>query len=402
LSLTAPSRAVTVTADNDSYYSWTGAISRIADTYASARPGIVYLLLRIFEAIKRRAMMDSLPKLGFRKRAFFFSIMFLIVLISVEATAQFLYRVRYGRIETFHAGSFQQAALDARHVTTIPNFSDPDFFGVGVGMSIDGSGFRRGAQSTNPGCPSVVFIGDSVPFGWGVSDRLSMPSKLFEYLQKADDPRCVINAAIPAYSLFQAVARFKHEISGKFKTDSVYLQIYDPVFGFVHFGSQWRPEIDWFTEPAISSIPYVKSAAIVEKALRYFGLLKKFRYDGYFEKSVTLDQSSLDRFRLEIRNELEHLHQILVHANVTNLIVAPITVPSSAYLRLPEEYRIAIEALNDEFRKFAEKHKDTIFLDTIGLLKAYSDQDVFRDECCHLTERGNGIVAEQVFEILRK
>jgi hypothetical protein len=87
---------------------------------------------------------------------------------------------------------------------------------------------------------------------------------------------------------------------------------------------------------------------------------------------------------------------------VKRLIVAPITVPSRAYPRLPEEYRIAIEALNDEFRKFAEKHKDTIFLDTIGLLKAYSDQDVFRDECCHLTERGNGIVAEQVFEILRK
>jgi hypothetical protein len=353
--------------------------------------------------------MDSLPKLGFRKKALFFSIMFLIVLISVEATAQFLYLVRYGqfawrtRTETFHAGSFQQAALDARHVTTIPNFSDPDFFGVGVGMSIDGSGFRRGAQSTNPGCPSVVFIGDSVPFGWGVSDRSSMPSKLFEYLQKANDPRCVINAAIPAYSLFQAVARFKHEISGRFKTDSVYLQIYDPVFGFVHFGPWWRPEIDWFTEPATSSISYVASAAIVEKLLRHFGLLKKLRYDGYFEKPATLDQPSLDRFRIEIRNELEYLYQIIVQVNVTKLIVAPITVPPSAYLRLPKEYRTAIEALNDEFSKFANRHKDTtIFLDTIRLLRAFPEQDVFVDICCHLSERGNDIVAEQVFEILRK
>jgi hypothetical protein len=269
-------------------------------------------------------------------------------------------------------------------------------------MSIDAYGSRRGAQSTSPDCSSIVFIGDSVPFGWSVPDRASMPSKLFEYLQKAKDPRCVINAAIPAYSLFQAVARFERE-TGKFKSDTVYLQIYDPVFGFVHFGAQWRPEIDWSTEPATSSIPYVASAAIVENALRHFGLMKSFRYDDYFyEKPVALDQPSLDRFRLEIRKELEHLHDILVQANVKRLIVAPVTVPSNDYLGLAEEYRIAIEALNDEFRKFAERHHDTTFLDTIGLLKSYPDQDVFVDHCCHLNERGNEIVAEQIFEILQK
>jgi hypothetical protein len=183
----------------------------------------------------------------------------LIVLISVEATAQFLYRIRYGqfvwRTENFRVRDFHRVVSDARHVTTLPNFSDPNYFGVGRSLSIDAYGFRSGAQSTNPDCPSIIFIGDSVPFGWFVSDRRSMPSKLFEYLGKANDARCVINAAIPSYSLFQAVARFEREILGKFKSDSVYLQIYDPVFGFVHFGAQWRPEVDWFTEPATSSIP---------------------------------------------------------------------------------------------------------------------------------------------------
>jgi hypothetical protein len=114
------------------------------------------------------------------------------------------------------------------------------------------------------------------------------------------------------------------------------------------------------------------------------------------------DQPSLDRFRLKIRKELEHLHDIVVRANVTELIVAPITVPTSAYLQLPEAYHIAIEALNDEYRKFAERHHDTKFLDTIGLLKSYPEQDVFMDECCHLNERGNEVVAKQIFNILRK
>jgi hypothetical protein len=330
--------------------------------------------------------------------------MFLIVLISVEATAQFVYRVRYGQFiwetENFRAGDFQRVVLDARHRTSIPNFSDPGYRGFGI--AIDAYGFRRGVQSTNPECPSVIFIGDSVPFGWGVSDRASMPSKLFEFLQKANDPRCVINAAIPSYSLFQAVARFEREILGKFKSDSVYLQIYDPVRGLVHFGAQWRPELDWSTEPATSSIPYVASAAIVQQALRHFGLLQGFRFDDALENLSPFDQPSLDRFRLEIRKELEHLHDILVQANVTKLIVAPITVPSAAYMQLPEEYRVAIEALNDEFRNFAKVHPDTTFLDTIGLLKNYPEQDVFIDRCCHLTARGNDIVAEQIFNILRR
>jgi hypothetical protein len=346
--------------------------------------------------------MDTSPQSA-RKRALFSGVMFLIVLISVEATAQFLYRVRYGRFiwetEIFRVG-FNQVVLDARHRTPIPNFSDPGYRGFGI--TIDAYGFRRGAQSTNPDCPSIIFIGDSVPFGWGVSDRASMPSKLFENLQKVNDTRCVINAADPGYSLFQAVARFELEISGKFKGDCVYLQIYEPVYGFVHFGAQWRPERDWSTEPAISSIPYVASAAIVQHALQHFGLLRRFRYDGEFENLSSIDQLSLDRFRLEIRKGLEHLHDILSQANVTKLIVAPITVPSTAYPQLPGEYRVAIEALNDEFRNFAKMHRDITFLDTIGLLKRYPDQDVFIDNCCHLSERGNDIVAERIFEILRK
>jgi hypothetical protein len=220
----------------------------------------------------------------------------------------------------------------------------------------------------------VVFIGDSVPFGWGVSDRASMPSKLLEHLQKANDPRCVINAAIPSYSLFQAVARFEREILGTFKIASVYLQIYSPVHQFVRFGAQWRPEIDWTTESAFAKQKreYIASVAIVRKALRHF-------------RAPAVDQRSLDRYRLEIRRELEHLHDIVVQTNVKQLIVAPVTVPSGAYQQLSKENRIAIEAVNDELRQFAARHGDTKFLDTIGLLKSYPDADVFLDKYCHLT-----------------
>ena len=166
----------------------------------------------------------------------------LFVLLSVEVIAQFAFLVRYGTFvwlpgtEVFHLRSFRRAVADARHFTMIPNFSDPKADGHGI--ATDAYGFRRGTHATRPDCPSVVFIGDSVPFGFGGSDRASMPSKLFDRLQNANDPRCVINAAIPSYSLFQAVARFEREILDKFKIDPVYVQIYDPVSQFVLF---WSP-----------------------------------------------------------------------------------------------------------------------------------------------------------------
>jgi len=356
----------------------------------------------------RACGVNPLPNPSRPTKIIFFTITLLIVFVSVEMTAQILYRIRYGHFvwrevtEIFDSRSFTRVVTDSRHVTIIPNFSNPKYeFGIStnVGISTDAYGFRRGAQTTNPVCPNVVFIGDSVPFGWGVPDHASMPSKLFEHLRNAGDPRCVINAAIPSYSLFQAVARFEYEILGKFKIDSVYLQIYEPVWQFLRFGAKWRPDMDSTTVPSyilVQKPEYIASIAIARNALIHFGVLA--RYDNF----NSADRHSLDMYRLEIRRKLEHLHDLIVQANVKQLIVAPVTVPSGAYQQLREEHRIAIEAINDQLRQFARRHEDTTFLDMIGLLKSYPDAAMFVDKCCHLTERGNDLVARELIKILTR
>jgi hypothetical protein len=335
---------------------------------------------------------SSSPKPDRLKKAILYAALVVFVLLSVEATAQLMYWVRYVWLsegtESFQVRSFTRLVADARHVTTIPNFSSPkdDEWGI----STDACGFRGGAPMTGPDCPSVAFIGDSVPFGYGVPDRASMSSKLFEHLRKANDPRCVINAGIPSYSLFQAVARFEREIAGKFKINALYLQIIDPALQFARFGAEWKPDRDWSTVPttAKQESESIASIALFRGALRHFGLLR------------TVDQRSVDRYRLEIRRELEHLHDMAVQADVTQLFVAPVTVPSSSYRQYPEEFRLAIDTTNDELSKFAGRHADTTFVDTIGLLKNYPNDEVFLDRCCHLTERGNDLVAEQLTKIL--
>ena len=53
----------------------------------------------------------------------------------------------------------------------------------------------------------ILFLGDSIPFGWGVNAEDSFPYILNKYNRKLS----VINAALPSYSLAQAVERYKKE-----------------------------------------------------------------------------------------------------------------------------------------------------------------------------------------------
>lgn len=108
------------------------------------------------------------PELSPTKKAIFYVIMVVFVLLSVEGMAQLWRYVRNARLpvatETFQVRSFTRLVDDARHVTAIPDSMNPNY-GNGWGISTDAYGFRRGAQRTEPDCRNVVFIGDSVPFG---------------------------------------------------------------------------------------------------------------------------------------------------------------------------------------------------------------------------------------------
>jgi hypothetical protein len=336
---------------------------------------------------------------GFIK-VLFFSIMFLLIVFAVEAMSQLLFVAWYGRfpwaVERFNVRAFMQPVDDARHITMIPNFADPNYEGHGI--STDAWGFRRGTHATDPSCPNVVFIGDSVPFGWGVPDTATMPSKFFDRMRIAGTPRCVVNAAIPSYSLFQAVARLELEILGKIKADVVYLQVYDPVWHFVVFGPRWKPESDWTTAPVLPRIElplsrYSASIAILQRAMD--------RVDDV-ELFPPVDSKSMMQFRLAIRGELGHLHNVILRAGVRQLIVAPLTVPPSSYGSLSGGHRLVVDALNDELHQFAAANQDTIFADTIEWLNKIPESEVFIDACCHLSERANDVIAEHLVQLLQQ
>jgi hypothetical protein len=109
----------------------------------------------------------------------------------------------------------------------------------------------------------IVFLGDSVPFGWGVEDNESVPSA-FRRLVPPDRGLGVINAAVPSYSLYQAVKRFEYEIAPRWPVAVVIVQVYDPVGQFLIWGRQWDEKMSWSSKDTLASTREITQSAMAE------------------------------------------------------------------------------------------------------------------------------------------
>lgn len=346
-----------------------------------------------------------------RKKAAFFLVMFLMTASVIEAMSRAAYWVKTGvppfalAPERFDIRNFNVRVADERTFTLKPNFKD-DRYGArasvrGYRLHVDGFGFREGTHKTDAACASVVFLGDSVPFGWGISDGATLPSKVQDRLAAAGDPRCVINAAAPSYSLFQAVARFEKEVSGKFPVDTVYLQTYDPASQVVLEGRGWQPDLNWATprQPAWKSDleegKYGAAAYFVFKALVKPPPPKPPGLD-------VDDAATIARFRGAVRQGLQRLLAAAREAKAKRVVIAPVVVPQSGFARLSAVRRKVLDVQNGEFRAFAAASGGAVqFFDAGAALEPHKESDVFIDACCHLSERGSDVLAETLFRQMR-
>ncbi len=240
-----------------------------------------------------------------------------------------------------------------------------------------------------------------------MSDNASLPSKLFDRLRALGDQRCVFNAAIPSYALAQTIARFDIEIYKKFNVQTLYLQLLDPTSQLLALGSHWQPEANWTNFAAYgldlqssSWSKYSATLTILDNALRSFGW--RSSQAGFVEEFSPDDQVTLKRFEKYVQGELEQLRTLAIQAGVRRLILASFAAPREARNAkwYSEGRHVAIDAFNSQLRQFAAVHPDTTYLDTQALLDKFPDPEVYVDSCCHLTERGNDILAQAVVPLI--
>ncbi|MBX9767124.1 MAG: SGNH/GDSL hydrolase family protein, partial [Bdellovibrionales bacterium] len=70
-------------------------------------------------------------------------------------------------------------------------------------------GYRGEDWETSPDGKSVLFLGDSYTFGWGVRDAETFPAQIKAYFQKKRMSAKILNAGVPGYGTFQELAVLK-------------------------------------------------------------------------------------------------------------------------------------------------------------------------------------------------
>jgi hypothetical protein len=330
------------------------------------------------------------------KRAGFLIILVCIVCFACEVGLHTLYVVVKGRFvwerEEFRVRDFTQRVDDDRYITGKANYRNA---GYTEGTSpweveLDSHGFRAGFNMLAEQGQNIVFIGDSVPFGYGVDSSDTVPSLLQEILRRNHDPRGVVNAALPSYSLDQAVHRYKYELAGRYRVDVVILQVYDPASQFAQLGREWDVSKNWTTTPVWERfLPILRYSAVWHGT--YYYLLPLIDYTQ--EHLRPSDDAAMQRYVNSINASLDVL---AAEAEVRQIFLLPATLPPKTWRTISEPLRVALIVLNQTLRTFSGKHPNMTFLDTNALFSADEEGRGFIDDCCHLSRDGAVRVATVV------
>lgn len=328
----------------------------------------------------------------------FYAIQLLLLVALSELCLSIGYRVVKGHFvwqqgEAFPLRDWMVRTDDARYVTIRKNYSNDAYHG-GSGtwpIHTDGNGFRVTGRDHGQDWTHLVFIGDSVPFGWGIADEDSYPAQVDQGLPAGTG---AINAAIPAMSLDQAVQRYVVEIDGRFAVRAVLLQAYDPVSQFTLMGRDWTPDVNWATS-------FRRPDQLTVSVL--WAVLRKLagRDSALKERLDPDDEQAFGLFRASLLKSLDLLADT-VRAAGTPVYLMPPAVPARSFDDLSPARRKAIAVMNDTLRSYARDLPQFHFIDIAAELRTHDDTDIFRDACCHLTPRGGAIVAKHILRRLEE
>ncbi|MEA3489700.1 MAG: hypothetical protein U9R44_05120 [Candidatus Omnitrophota bacterium] len=291
-------------------------------------------------------------------------------------------------------------------------------------VKTDSNGFRIGKNSYSTEKNNIVFLGDSVPFGWGIEGDQSVPSRFYELAMKDSPVRSgIINAAIPSYSLYQAGERYKYEIDGKFPVKYVILQIYDPSLQFVMWGRKWDRKMCWSSKDTLISfedivreqvgkrnflLELIREHSFIYHAIYCLRLRLKKTEDMPLRLDLE-DREAFEFFEKENISVLEDLHALIEKEDAV-LIILPVNPerPLSSYApgafnNLGEKQKkllVSIDFLNDILRKFASTHADVYYFDIITRFEKMGRKGLFIDGC-HLSEEGAQKQAEFILEQMK-
>ncbi len=339
--------------------------------------------------------------------------MIVITILLIELVAFFL--LKFDHTELFSIRNYIEKTNDNRVFTLKKNYNDDelDHTYEGRTFSIVTSSERLRISKKNINSLSIknetdkqkfLFIGDSIPFGYGVDAEESLPF----YFQNYNKNLIVLNGAIPSYSISQAIERYSKEFKDIKNIKYIYLQLLSPAPEYGIFGTDWEAGDTWVNFSDKILRPY----GLVNISIPYYGdsffldFLRKKIYRSALKKKKTgtlqqkQDKKSDTRFVKYLNLNLKNFYN-LTKNNGTILILSSANTPKFSAKNRTVEYERAIKLLNKTFSDFSLNKSDVLYFDVSFELNINS-KEMFIDYCCHLSGKGAELMAKKLTEFIKK
>ena len=335
-----------------------------------------------------------------------FLLIFFITIIFIEITSKFILKINLFKSFNHSYLTFSFTEIDRNNFMNLKkNVSfkrDFEIYTDSNRLRVKDKSFNNQLNSDNP---KVLFLGDSVPFGWGVDYNQSIGG----YFDEINDDFQIINASVPSYTPKQSITKFENEFSDIKNLKFIYISNFNPLDLYLIFGKKWDEDLNWtnyihyFSEDLFffkyKSIPFwdeINFFKILRKV--YVAKIFQFSKKKEYERTELSDKNFINYYTDQL-NRLKKLN-----LKNTKIIFTPILTPlnfennNEILSQIEKDKLKLINRINLNLQKF--NSKNFIFLDLVALMKNYKINEVFIDDCCHLSPFGAKKIADHINKIV--
>lgn len=330
--------------------------------------------------------------------------------IALESVLQICHRLKTGtwfiaENRAFEVG-YTRPVSDRRKYSLRENYQDEK-----IGLHIDANGFRCNARQ-NRGEKVLVALGDSVPFGAGVADGDTYPSRLNDLVaQKLPANRLsVLNAGVPSYNIRQSFDRLglevKKKISGKIILAT--LQAANDISLLTHYRENWSPEVTW-ADVRFPANPSRASTILGQKLADLWEKKRKREFENHQRFSDARMITNLKKVLLEGEVEARRLGVRIVlmpidpfYYQLSNQDKNPKLPGWKNYQNYVTLWGDTIEEINRTLEQAALESRGTFrFFDSRRIMDSQDRAKAYID-FIHLSPWGGQVIADRLLEFIIK